>query len=197
MPSTPNFVESGIPFITSKNIKDGRIDLDNVSYISENDYLEISKNRKITKKDILITMIGTIGELAIVKEQKDFYGQNLFLVRIDNKIVLDEFFRHLFISSSTQNKLRNSQQNSNQGYLRKSNILDLNFDIPSLETQEKIVKVLDNFEAICKDLNIGLPAEEVKRQEQYQYYRDAIFNYLETGIIDNKGIGEREREQIN
>ncbi|WP_306428730.1 restriction endonuclease subunit S [Mycoplasma sp. 1018B] len=76
--------------------------------------------------------------------------------------------------------------------IRKDILKELEVKIPSLKTQEKIVKVLDNFELICKDLHIGLPAEKVKRQEQYEYYRDAIFKYLETGIIDNKGIGERE-----
>ncbi|VEU58907.1 restriction endonuclease subunit S [Mycoplasmopsis gallinacea] len=71
------------------------------------------------------------------------------------------------------------------------------FTLPVLSVQNKIVKVLDNFESILKDLNIGLPAEEAKRQQQYEYYRDAIFKYLETGIIDNKGIGERERERAD
>ena len=45
--------------------------------------------------------------------------------------------------------------------------------IPPLDVQERLVKVLDNFEAICSDLNIGLPAEIDARQKQYDYYRDA------------------------
>ena len=37
--------------------------------------------------------------------------------------------------------------------------------IPSIETQKRLIKVLDNFEAICSDLNIGLPAEIEARQK--------------------------------
>ncbi len=44
-------------------------------------------------------------------------------------------------------------------------ILDTMIAIPDLKTQEKIVKVLDNFDAICTDLNIGLPAEIEARQK--------------------------------
>ena len=35
--------------------------------------------------------------------------------------------------------------------------------VPSKDIQERIVNVLDNFESICNDLNIGLPAEILDR----------------------------------
>ena len=49
--------------------------------------------------------------------------------------------------------------------------------VPPLEVQERFVKVLDNFEAICSDLNIGLPAEIEARRKQYEYYRDQLLNF--------------------
>ena len=39
--------------------------------------------------------------------------------------------------------------------------------LPGIEVQRKIVGILDNFEKICMDLNIGLPAEINARQKQY------------------------------
>ena len=53
--------------------------------------------------------------------------------------------------------------------------------IPPLEVQEKIAKILDNFDTICSDLNIGLPAEIEARQKQYEYYRDKLLTFAETG----------------
>ena len=53
--------------------------------------------------------------------------------------------------------------------------------IPPLDMQERLVKVLDNFEAMCSDLNIGLPAEINARQKQYEYYRDALLTFAESG----------------
>ena len=52
--------------------------------------------------------------------------------------------------------------------------------IPSLDVQNRLVDVLDNFDAICADLNIGLPAEIEARQKQYEYYRDALLTYAAT-----------------
>jgi len=49
--------------------------------------------------------------------------------------------------------------------------------LPSLEIQERIVNVLDNFEKICNDLKIGLPAEIELRQKQYEYYRDKLLTF--------------------
>ena len=44
--------------------------------------------------------------------------------------------------------------------------------IPPINVQERLVETLDNFDAICNDLNIGLPAEIRARKRQYEYYRD-------------------------
>lgn len=51
--------------------------------------------------------------------------------------------------------------------------------IPPKEIQDRIVYVLDNFDAVCNDLNIGLPAEIEARQKQYEYYRDKLLSFKE------------------
>lgn len=62
--------------------------------------------------------------------------------------------------------------------------------VPSMEKQKKIVNVLDNFDTICADLNIGLPAEIEARQKQYEYYRDLLLTFAETKKIVGGGITE-------
>ena len=49
--------------------------------------------------------------------------------------------------------------------------------VPEKEIRDRIAKVLDNFEAICSDLNIGLPAEIEARKKQYEYYRDMLLTF--------------------
>ena len=60
-------------------------------------------------------------------------------------------------------------------------VLEYQIPVPSFEIQNRIVEVLDNFEKICSDLNIGLPAEIEARQKQYEYYRDKLLTFAETG----------------
>ena len=60
---------------------------------------------------------------------------------------------------------------------------DVIIAVPDRKIQDKIANVLDNFEAICTDLNIGLPAEIEARQKQYEYYRDLLLTFAETGSM--------------
>ena len=55
--------------------------------------------------------------------------------------------------------------------------------VPSLDVQKRLVYVLDNFNAICSDLKIGLPAEIEARQKQYEFYRDALLTFAESREI--------------
>ena len=51
--------------------------------------------------------------------------------------------------------------------------------IPSLEEQQRIVTILDSFDALCNDLTSGLPAEIEARRKQYEYYRDKLLTFKE------------------
>ena len=144
MPATPEYKAEGIPYITSKNIKNGSIDFRNVNYISEEDYESISKNRPIENGDILISMIGTLGETAEVTEQDGkFYGQNMFLVRLNSEIINKRYFLNFFQSCAVKRALAVSQNQSTQKYLKANHIEELQIPVPGIEEQGKIADRLD------------------------------------------------------
>ena len=49
--------------------------------------------------------------------------------------------------------------------------------LPDIKAQEKIVNILDRFEALCNDITSGLPAEIEARHKQYEYYRDKLLTF--------------------
>ena len=51
--------------------------------------------------------------------------------------------------------------------------------VPPLEEQERIVDILDKFDALVNDLSTGLPAELKARRQQYEYYRDRLLTFRE------------------
>jgi type I restriction enzyme S subunit len=55
----------------------------------------------------------------------------------------------------------------------------LRIPVPPLEEQERIVAILDKFDALVNDLSIGLPAELNARREQYEHYRDRLLTFSE------------------
>ena len=55
-------------------------------------------------------------------------------------------------------------------------------NIPPINEQIKIVKILDEFEKLCNDISEGLPAEIEARQKQYEYYRDKLLTFKELKV---------------
>lgn len=60
--------------------------------------------------------------------------------------------------------------------------------IPPLPIQQRIVQVLDNFDTVCNDLNIGLPKEIELRQKQYEYYRDKLLTFTAEGVYTDSTV---------
>lgn len=174
MPATPEFDDNGtIPYITSKNIKGGKIDFQNTKYINEHVYQELSRTRCIIENDILISMIGTIGEAVIVKkEDLFFYGQNMYILRLNNKLVNHKFFLYYFTAPFILNSLLSKKNSSNQGYLKAGQIENLKIPIPPLSVQTEIVKILDALTALTSELT----SELILRRKQYEYYREKLLS---------------------
>ena len=59
----------------------------------------------------------------------------------------------------------------------KKAIMDYKFPLPPLSEQERIVGILDKFDALVNDLSSGLPAEIEARRKQYKYYRDQLLTF--------------------
>ncbi len=64
-----------------------------------------------------------------------------------------------------------------QPKLNKQNLNNILVPVPSLEEQERIVAILDKFDALVNDISVGLPAEIAVRREQYEYYRGKLLTF--------------------
>ena len=170
--SQTNTVE-GVPFY-----KIGTFGKKADAYISKETFDEYRSKYSFPKKgDVLISAAGTIGR-TVVYDGKPAYFQDSNIVWIDNNesVVLNSYLRYCYelkpwkvSSGGTIQRLYND------------NIAKAIITVPSLDVQNRIVNVLDNFEKICSDLNIGLPAEIEARQKQYEYYRDKLLTFAEAG----------------
>jgi len=68
--------------------------------------------------------------------------------------------------------------------------------VPSLEIQSRIVQVLDNFDTVCNDLNIGLPREIELRQKQYEYFREKLLTFVAEGDVTESRVEEWDNSAI-
>ena len=174
---TPDYKTSGIPFVSVENI-DSIYSTE--KYVSEEDF---EKNYKIKPRidDVFMTRIGTVGKCAIVTKNIPLaYYVSLALLR-PNKNKIDARYLKYIIESGVGRKELNKRIlfTAVPIKINKSDIDKIEIPLPPLEVQKRIVEVLDNFEKICNDLNIGLPAEIEARQKQYEFYRNYLLTFEE------------------
>lgn len=134
------------------------------------------------KPSVLIPRKGSLSNLFYVEEP--FWNvDTVFFTEVDEDKIIPKYLFYLLQKEHLESlNTAGGVPSLTQAVLNK-----VKLSIPSLCTQRKIVDCLDNFDAICSDLKIGLPAEIEARQKQYEYYRDVLLTFAETGsIIDRQ-----------
>lgn len=142
---SPKYVSNGFPLVTSKNVKNGKIDLNEVNYISKEDFDIINKRSKVSKGDILMGMIGTIGNLAIV-DREDFAIKNVALIK-EKSDLKNNFLIYLLQSYVFHKKIALLNEGGTQKFISLGNIRNLLFFIPTLEEQQKIADFLSSIDS--------------------------------------------------
>lgn len=80
---------------------------------------------------------------------------------------------------SKQNHIHSMKKGSGVPHVRVKEFESFEIPIPPLEEQERIVAILDKFDALVNDLSSGLPAEIKARRQQYEHYRDRLLTFKE------------------
>lgn len=162
------------------NVKNGRLDLHDVKYVDKSDFSKLERS-KLHIGDMLFTYVGTVGQVAIVDEENKYYlAPNVALIRCNKEVLLPQYMKYYFQTTRFWDKqIRRLLQSSSMQNIPMEKIRKFEIAVPPLDVQNRIVNVLDNFEKICSDLNIGLPAEIEARQKQYEYYRDKLLTFKE------------------
>ena len=169
----PKGVElSNFMMISSQNVYDGYIDLSSVKYLTEEDFLREDKRTKAKKGDVILTIVGTIGRCCVLNgdEGNITFQRSVALLRPKDDI-LSSYLMYYLIKN---NKLLNAKANggAQKGiYLKQlSNLLVSYYP---LAEQQRIVSILDTFEASIQNLEAQLE----QRQKQYEYYRNKLLTF--------------------
>lgn len=174
----------------AKNAGDVRFiritDINDSGYLSPSDakYIDLTEESKkylLKKGDLLLARTGaTYGKtLFFDSDEPAVYASFLIRIVLDNAVIRSRYYWHFSKSSLYWEQAEKYVSKGGQQQFNANAISRVKVPIPSLEVQDRIINVLDNFDAICSDLNIGLPAEIEARQKQYEYYRDKLLTFKE------------------
>ena len=170
------FSQSGEAVIRITNINSGKVTFDDLKYIKLDDYPELDRY-KVEKNNILVAMSGaTTGKIGYQYEDRIGYlNQRVGKFIPDESKVKRRFLFH-FLYNIESELFSLATGSGAQPNLSSEAIKKIDIPIPSLEIQERIVKILDKFTNYVTELQLELQLELQSRTKQYTYYRDKLLS---------------------
>ncbi|MCD2449847.1 restriction endonuclease subunit S [Methylicorpusculum oleiharenae] len=165
--SKVNRVSEGLPYLTSKNIGQGKLKLDNYDCISIEDFERLfSQNSKAIRRpmagDVLIGIIGTFGNAYLYKNNDHFgFASSIGILRPNQKLLLPGFLYYAITSPKFKNVHSNYNAGSVQGYTNIPTIKKLQLPLPPLNDQKKITALLTSLDdriTLLRETNTTLEA---------------------------------------
>ncbi len=173
------FLDKGVPFIKSESVKQGTIDLNNVSFISEEVHQLLDKSY-VNPGDILFTKIGAIGRAALYGGELGICNSNAATAKITiNKKKADsQYITYQLVSERVTREFEKSII-STPPRINLGEINSMKIELPPLPEQKKIAAILTSVDTVIE-----------KTQAQIDKLKD-----LKTGMMQElltKGIGHTE-----
>ena len=157
-----DYVADGIPLVNPKNIVNSSIVIDSEMMVSSKTREKLS-SYVLNTGDLVIGRRGEMGRCALVKpEQKGFLcGTGCFFISFEKNINL-EFILKIFTSPFIIQKLKKESVGATMNNLNHRILNELNFPLPPLAEQQRIVEKVDRLMALCDELE-----QEVTSAKKY------------------------------
>jgi type I restriction enzyme, S subunit len=149
---SPRLQKEGVPFIKGKHISGGTIDFSICDFISETDHEEACKRVKPQRGDILFSNIGSVGDTAVVKDDREFSIKNVALFRPDRRKVDQNYFYYLVLSSEFRSNVMNVRSGSAQPFISLANLRS--FEVTYHEdhnVQRRIAGILSAYDELIEN----------------------------------------------
>ena len=141
---SPEYYETGYPLVTSKNVTGGHIDLTTCNFISEDAYNQINARSKVDKGDIIMPMIGTVGNPVIVDVEPTFAIKNVALIKFPTQsLVKNIYIRALLQSDYFDRAVISKVRGGTQKFIALGDIRKLEILIPDSDTQEQFAAFVE------------------------------------------------------
>ncbi|CAB1253648.1 restriction endonuclease subunit S [Clostridium sp. HV4-5-A1G] len=128
---SPKKEKAGYKLITSRNIKNNSIELRNVNFISKEDFKRINRRSKVERLDILITMIGSIGNTFLVQDECiDYAIKNIGLIKTSSNKEMAEFIFMYLSSTKMKNYIGTRITGNSQKYISLTELRNIPVIIP-------------------------------------------------------------------
>ena len=140
----PKRTDVGIPFLNVKNISNGFLDLSDVKYISKEDYYLVHKSWKPEEHDILISRIGTLGNVAVIRKEDLPLSVHYNIIDIKPRELNYAFLYFLLTSQFFQKEFHLRKVQTVQEYITIENVEKIKIALPDNNFLKEISKIFLN-----------------------------------------------------
>ena len=188
---TPKKISSGIPLVTAKIVKNGRIEEPN-EFIAPEDYDTWMTRGLPEINDIILTTEAPLGELALIKDSNIALAQRIITLRVNNKLADHRFIKLLFESDYGQGLLQAKATGTTVLGIKSSELKKLKIKIPPLPTQRKIASILSAYDDLIENNLKRIKLLEEKAQLTYEewFVRMKFPGYEAAAINKETGLPE-------
>ncbi|MGV3126346.1 restriction endonuclease subunit S [Streptococcus orisratti] len=172
-----------IPFIQTGDIRNSKGHI--TTYSQTYSDFGLKQSKLWPKGTLCITIAANIAEMGILEFDACFPDSVVGFVG-NEEIIITRYVAYYL--ASIKEALASKSTGSAQENLNLSSFSNLKIPVPSLPIQQRIVQVLDNFDAVCNNLNIGLPKEIELRQKQYEYFREKLLTFTAEGVYTDSTV---------
>lgn len=178
-------IPNGIPLLSAKDIQDGEIIISNdCRTISQLDYNSIHKSYSINVNDVLLTIVGTIGRVAIVKniEKLFTFQRSVAIIKLVNPKFANYFYYYL-LYENTQKQLLKMMNASAQGGLYLGQLANVIITMPKDEYE---IKDIFNY---LNQMDSKIKIEE-QYLNKYKHIKQGLMKRLLTPPADAEIVEE-------
>ena len=192
----PPKASDGVPFITISNITEqNKIDFSNTMFVPRSYYDALADKRKPHSGDILYTVVGSYGIPVCIEQDSEFvFQRHIAILRPRPENIKARYMFHAMQSSAFKAQADKAAKGAAQKTIGLSSLAEMTLPVPDMHVQERLIHVLDNFDTICSDLNIGLSDESEARKKQYEFYRDQLLTFAAQG---DTILTDRQTDEYN
>jgi len=145
---SPKYVVDGFPLVTSKNLKNGFIDFSDVNLISEEDYMQINKRSAVDHGDIVMPMIGTIGNPVLVETHDKFAIKNVALIKFKDALINNNYVLHLLKSHYFEWIIKTINRGGTQQFIALTDIRNFPIPVPSKAAMYEFEQHIKKFKSL-------------------------------------------------
>jgi type I restriction enzyme S subunit len=192
---SPKQAINGKYLVTSKHIKNGKVDLSSAYRISGDDFNDINRRSKVDQWDVLVSMIGTVGEVCLINEKPDFAIKNVGLFKCGSEIN-SKWLYYFLRSKMGRNHLISRLSGTTQQYITLSELRNFPIPVPTSDgLKESIIKILssldDKIELLrAQNETLEKIAQGIFKEWFVDFTIDGKKLKLENGIPEGWGVGK-------